>query len=263
MARAAKSTLLYDSAEAIAHLRAVDPKLGALIDRTETIGGFTLTPRHTRSPFHSLFQAILYQQLHGKAAATIHRRVRLIYSSAEIRKAIEAGADHTQFADLLDDPHPQQLLDTPDDLLRAAGVSFNKIKAMRDLSARTLDGTVPTPAAIRKLADAEIIERLTAVRGIGSWTVEMLLIFTLGRPDVFHVTDYGVRKGYALTFQRVPRGRSSKPRALTAAELPKPEVMLRRAKRWSPYRSVAAWYMWRACDLDAASRKMVLPDNDD
>ncbi len=258
MPRTAASKLLYDPAEALAYLRAADPKLGALIDKVEATGGFTLTPRHTRSPFHSLFQAILYQQLHGKAAATIHRRVRLIYSSAEIRKAIEAGADHTQFADLLDDPHPQQLLDTPDDLLRAAGVSFNKIKAMRDLSARTLDGTVPTPAAIRKLADAQIIERLTAVRGIGSWTVEMLLIFSLGRPDVFPVTDYGVRKGYALTFQRVPKSR-----ALTAAELPKPEVMLRRAKRWSPYRSVAAWYMWRACDLDAASRKMVLPGNDD
>lgn len=258
MARTTKSPLLYDPAEAIAHLRAADAKLAKLIDRTESIGGFTLKPRHTRSPFHSLFQAILYQQLHGKAAATIHRRVRLIYSSAEIRAAIEAGADHTQFTHLLDDPHPQQILDTPDDLLRAAGVSFNKIKAMRDLAARTLDGTIPDPKAIRKLADAEIIERLTAVRGIGSWTVEMLLIFTLGRPDVFPVTDYGVRKGYALTFQRVPKSR-----ALTAADLPKPEVMLRRAKRWSPYRSVAAWYMWRACDLEAADRKMVLPDNDD
>lgn len=258
MPRIAKSALLYNPAEALAHLRAADPKLGALIDKVEATGGFTLTPRHTRSPFHSLFQAILYQQLHGKAAATIHRRVRLIYSSAEIRTAIEAGANHTQFAHLLDDPHPQQILDTPDDLLRAAGVSFNKIKAMRDLAARTLDGTVPEPKAIRKLTDAEIIERLTAVRGIGSWTVEMLLIFTLGRPDVFPVTDYGVRKGFALTFMRVPKSR-----ALTAAELPKPEVMLRRAKRWSPYRSVAAWYMWRACDLDAASRKMILPDNDD
>ena len=252
MARATTPKLLYDPTEALAHLRAAEPKLGALIDRVT--GGFTLTPRHTRSPFHSLFQAILYQQLHGKAAATIHRRVRLIYSSAEIRAAIEAGADHTQFTDLLEDPHPQQLLDTPDELLRAAGVSFNKIRAMRDLAARTLDGTVPTPVAIRKLKDAEIIERLCQVRGIGQWTVEMLLIFTLGRPDVFPVTDYGVRKGYALTFQRLPKSR-----AITADDLPKPEVMLRRAKRWSPYRSVAAWYMWRACDLDTASRKLVLP----
>lgn len=255
MTRNSRHKLLYEPAAAIAHLREADPKLGALIDKVEATGGFTLKPRHTRSPFHSLLQAILYQQLHGKAAATIHRRVRLIYSSAEIRAAIEAGADHTQFTHLLDDPHPQQLLDTPDTLLRAAGVSSNKIKAMRDLAARTLDGTVPTPIAIRKMHDAEIIERLTAVRGIGSWTVEMLLIFSLGRPDVFPVTDYGVRKGFALTFQRIPKSR-----ALTAADLPKPEVMLRRAKRWAPYRSVAAWYLWRACDLDTASRQaIVLP----
>jgi DNA-3-methyladenine glycosylase II len=149
------------------------------------------------------------------------------------------------------DPHPQALLDTPDEMLRAAGVSGNKIKAMRDLAARVLDGTVPTHRTILKLKDAEIIERLTQVRGIGAWTVEMLLIFRLGRPDVFPVTDYGVRKGFALTFMRLP-----KTRAITADDLPTAEVMLRRAKRWSPYRSVAAWYMWRACDLDAASRKI-------
>ena len=92
------------------------------------------------------------------------------------------------------------MLDTPDEPLRAAGVSGNKIKAMRDLAAKTLDGTVPTHAAIRKMPDAEIVERLTEVRGIGPWTVEMLLIFRLGRPDVLPVTDYGVRKGFALTF---------------------------------------------------------------
>ena len=92
--------------------------------------------------------------------------------------------------------------------------------------------------------DAEIIERLTAVRGIGRWTVEMLLIFRLGRPDVLPVTDYGVRKGFALTFLRVPKSR-----ALEAADLPKAEVLLRRGKRWAPYRSMASWYLWRACDL--------------
>jgi len=99
-----------------------------------------------------------------------------------------------------DDPHPQALLDTPEELLRAAGVSGNKIKAFRDLAARTLDGTVPTHKAILKLPDAEILERLTAVRGIGAWTVEMLLIFRLGRPDVFPITDYGVRKASRLPF---------------------------------------------------------------
>ena len=158
-------------------------------------GPFTLRLDHTASLFESLLESILYQQLHGKAAATIHRRVREYFGG---------------------DPTPQLLLDTPDEPLRAAGVSGNKIKALRDLAARTLDGTVPAHSAIRKMPDAEIIERLTEVRGIGTWTAEMLLIFRLGRPDVLPVTDYGVRKGFALTFQRVPKSR-----ALEAADLPK------------------------------------------
>jgi len=142
------------------------------------------------------------------------------------------------------EPAPQLLLDTPDERLRACGLSGNKMKAVRDLAARTLDGTVPTHAAIKKMTDAAIIEHLTQVRGIGPWTVEMLLIFRMGRPDVFPVTDYGVRKGFALTFQRLP-----KTRALEASDLPKPEVLLKRGKRWAPFRSVASWYLWRACDL--------------
>jgi DNA-3-methyladenine glycosylase II len=219
--------LPYDPEAALAHLRAADPKLGALIDRA---GEFRLKLGHTGTPFTSLLESILYQQLHGKAAATIHKRVLLLYGEG--------------------DPAPQTLIDTPDELLRAAGVSFNKIKALKDLAARTLDGTVPTHKAILKMPDTEIIERLSEVRGIGTWTVEMLLIFRLGRPDVLPVTDYGVRKGFALTFQRIPKSR-----AITAADLPKPEVMLKRAKRWAPFRSVASWYLWRACDLDAASRK--------
>ena len=142
--------------------------------------------------------------MHGKAAATIHRRVREYFGG---------------------DPTPQLLLDTPDEPLRAGGVSGNKIKALRDLAARTLDGTVPTHAAIRKMSDADIVERLTEVRGIGPWTVEMLLIFRMGRPDVLPVTDYGVRKGYALTFQRLPKSRP-----LAAADLPKPDVRLQARK---------------------------------
>jgi len=227
--------LPYDPDEALDHLRRADPKLGALIDRVEATGGFTLKLGHTGTPFTSLLESILYQQLHGKAAATIHRRVLLLYGGQEPA-----------------DPHPQALLDTPDELLRACGVSGNKIKALKDLATRTLDGTVPTHAAIRKMADHEIIERLTQVRGIGSWTVEMLLIFRLGRPDILPVTDYGVRKGYALTFQRIPKSR-----ALSATDLPKPEVMLKRAKRWAPFRSVAAWYLWRACDLHASAGKSI------
>jgi DNA-3-methyladenine glycosylase II len=214
------SKLPFDPAEAVKHLRASDAKLATLID---CAGPFTLRLDHTVSPFESLLESILYQQLHGKAAAAIHRRVREYFGG---------------------DPLPQILINTPDEPLRAAGVSGNKIKAFRDLAARTLDGTVPTHAAIRKMPDAEIVERLKEVRGIGTWTVEMLLIFRLGRPDVLPVTDYGVRKGFALTFQRVPKSRP-----LEAADLPKPDVMLRRAKRWAPYRSVASWYLWRACDL--------------
>jgi DNA-3-methyladenine glycosylase II len=212
--------LPFDPAEALAHLRASDAKLGALIDRA---GAFTLRLDPSPSPFESLLESILYQQLHGKAAATIHRRVREHYGG---------------------DPAPQALLDTPDERLRAAGVSGNKVRALKDLAARTLDGTVPTNAAIRKMTDAEIVERLTEVRGIGPWTVEMLLIFRLGRPDVLPVTDYGVRKGFALTFLRVP-----KTRPLDAKDLPPPEALLKRGRRWAPFRSVASWYLWRACDL--------------
>jgi DNA-3-methyladenine glycosylase II len=212
--------LPFDAAEALAHLRGADGKLAALIER---VGPFELRLDASPSPFESLLESILYQQLNGKAAATIHRRVREIYKG---------------------DPSPKALMDTPDEMLRAAGVSGNKARALKDLAARTLDGTVPSHAAIRKMSDADIVERLTEVRGIGPWTVEMLLIFRMGRPDVLPVTDYGVRKGYALTFQHVPRTRP-----LDASDLPKPDVVSKRGQRWAPFRSVASWYLWRACDL--------------
>jgi len=212
--------LPFNPEEALAHLRARDARLGALIER---VGSFTLQLDPAPSPFESLLESILYQQLHGKAAATIHRRVREYYGG---------------------DPSPQALIDTPDEVLRAAGVSGNKTKALKDLAAKTLDGTVPSHAAILKMSDADIVERLTEVRGIGPWTVEMLLIFRMGRPDVLPVTDYGVRKGYALTFQRVPKSRP-----LAAEDLPKPDVVFKRGLRWKPFRSVASWYLWRACDV--------------
>ncbi|HWT66833.1 MAG TPA: hypothetical protein VN151_12025, partial [Terracidiphilus sp.] len=183
--------LPFDAEAAIAHLKAQDAKLARLIER---VGPFTMRMDQAGTPFASLLESILYQQLHGKAAATIHRRVREYFKG---------------------DPTPEQLLAVPDEPLRGVGVSGNKIRAMRDLAAKTLDGTVPGRAELRKLSDAEIVERLTEVRGIGPWTVEMLLIFRLGRPDVLPVSDYGVRKGFALTFMRVP-----KTRALTAEDLP-------------------------------------------
>jgi DNA-3-methyladenine glycosylase II len=212
--------LPYDAEEALAHLRARDAKLGALIDR---VGPFALRLDKSPSPFESLLESIVFQQLHGKAAATIHGRVREYFRG---------------------DPTPKALIDTPDEILRGCGVSGNKIKAMKDLAAKTLDGTVPSHAAIRKMPDADIVERLTEVRGIGPWTVEMLLIFRMGRPDVLPVTDYGVRKGYALTFMKIPKSR-----ALAAEDLPRPDVVFKRGERWKPFRSVATWYLWRACDF--------------
>ncbi len=215
----------YDSALALSHLAAADPKLARLIQRA---GPFTLRISSTQSPFEALVESIVYQQLHGKAAATIHRR--LLESFYPLTRDEHFAAQH--------------ILDAPNEQLRAAGLSHNKSLALRDLAAKTLDGTVPTLARIRRMSDEAIIEHLTQVRGIGKWTVEMLLIFRLGRPNVLPVDDYGVRKGFALTFLGL------KPTdKVTPADLPKPDVMRTRAKRWQPWQSVASWYLWRACDL--------------
>lgn len=214
-----KRKLPFDPAAAIEHLKASDARLASLIERA---GEFALRLDRSPSPFESLLESILYQQLHGKAAAKIHARVREYFGG---------------------NPTPEMLLKTEDEPLRAAGVSGNKIKALRDLASKTLDGTVPGHHAINRMSDAEIVERLTEVRGIGPWTVEMLLIFRLGRPDVLPITDYGIRKGYAMTFLRVPKSRP-----IEAADLPAPDVVRKRGQRWAPYRSVAAWYLWRASD---------------
>ena len=211
----------YDSALAIRELTAADPILGRLIERA---GPYTLRLKSQHSPFEALLESIIYQQLHGKAAAAILKR--LLTSFGELH------------------PNPEHLIAAPDDRLRACGLSASKTLALRDLAAKTLDGTVPTLAQIRRLSDQEIVERLTMVRGIGPWTVEMLLIFRLGRADVLPVTDYGVRKGFALTFKRLPK---SKP--FDSSMLAKPDEMHRRGERWRPWRSVASWYLWRACDL--------------
>ncbi len=223
----------YDTDEALASLSAADPKLASLIARA---GPFTLKLAGSQSPFEALTESIIYQQLHGKAAATIHRR--LLESFAPIH-GVDPNGDPVH-------PTPQDLLDCPNTQLRAAGLSGNKALALRDLAAKTLDGTVPTLVRIRRMSDDDIINHLIKVRGIGRWTVEMLLIFRLGRPDVLPVDDYAVRKGFALTFQGL------KPKdKVTPAVLPMPDIMRKRAERWRPFRSVASWYMWRACDLAA------------
>ena len=226
----------YDAAEAMAHLSAKDRKLAALMERA---GPFTLRIAPRQSPFEALAESIIYQQLHGKAAATIHARFL---------------ASFEPIAGLGKHPAPEHVLECPNEQMRAAGLSHNKALALRDLAAKTIDGTVPTLARIRRMSDEDIIEHLTQVRGIGKWTVEMMLIFRLGRPDVLPVGDYGVRKGFALTFLGL------KPDAkVTADVLATREQIETRAKRngWHPWCSVASWYMWRACDV--ASGKIAPP----
>jgi DNA-3-methyladenine glycosylase II len=176
---------------------------------------YNIIPAVSVRPFDALAESIAYQQLSGKAAATIFGRVRALYPK---RKWLD----------------PEQLLATPDETLRAAGLSRAKTAALKDLAAKTIDGTVPGGRALIRMSDDEIITRLTAVRGIGRWTVEMLLLFDLGRPDVWPVDDYGVRKGFAKTFGR--------------RKLPTPKQLMKFGEKWRPYRSMAAWYFWRALD---------------
>ena len=205
--------LAFDPKQALAKLRRADRSLASVIKRA---GPFTHRPEKMQSPFEALFRAIVYQQLSGKAAATILGRVMAHYPNRRSFK-------------------PAAVLATPDAVLRAAGMSSAKVAAVKDLSAKTLDGTVPSLARLVKMSDEEIISRLVQVRGIGVWSVEMLLIFRLGRPDVLPLGDLGVRKGFMLTYG--------------LAELPSPKALLEHAECWRPYRSVASWYMWRAADM--------------
>jgi 3-methyladenine DNA glycosylase/8-oxoguanine DNA glycosylase len=173
--------------------------------------------------FTVLAEAIVYQQLTGKAAATIFGRVCGLFPNAN------------------DGPTAEHIMRVSDEQLRAAGLSRAKLLSLRDLARRTAAGEIPTLAEIRNMENEAIIERLTAVRGIGRWTVEMLLIFRLGRPDVLPVDDYGVRKGYAF--------------AVRKSELPTRQHLEKRGVRWKPYRTVASWYLWRACELARKSSK--------
>ena len=210
---ATTEALGYDPAAAVAQLAASDPALARLMT---AVGPFRVRLDKTSSLFAALAEAIVYQQLTGKAAATIFARVRALFPRAH--ESLSAAHIHR----------------ASDQKLRAAGLSRNKLLSLRDLAHRTLAGELPSLAEVHAMPDEEIIERLTAVRGIGRWTVEMLLIFRLGRPDVLPVDDYGVRKGFAVAFRK---------RALpTRAELEK------RGARWKPYRSVASWYLWRAAE---------------
>ena len=194
------------------HLAATDPRIAQLIARSRR---YDITPSLAIRPFDALAESIAYQQLSGKAAATIWGRVRALYPR---KKYLD----------------PKLVLATPDEKLRAAGLSRSKVAALKDLAAKTVDGTVPSARSLAKMTDEEIIERLITVRGIGRWTVVMLLLFDLGRRDVWPVHDYGVRKGFAKTFGR--------------RKLPTPKQLMKLGEKWRPYRSAAAWYFWRALD---------------
>ena len=244
-AKARTRRLPYSPEQAVGELSAADPKLARLMTR---VGLCTLRLAPSPSPFEALVRSIIYQQLHGKAAAAIHGRMIQSFSPVAPGNASPLGD--------ITGPHPtpQQILDCPNEQLRAAGLSANKALALRDLAAKALDGTVPTLSRTRRMSDDELIAHLTEVRGIGRWTVEMFLIFSLGRPNILPIDDYGVRKGFALTFGTL------KPQdKVTPADLPKADVMLRRAKRWQPWRSVASWYLWRAADLAAAKADFQKP----
>lgn len=201
--------------EALAYLAEADQILGTLIGK---VGPCKLVPRNGRSPFESLVRSVVYQQLNGTAASTILGRVRALYPGRRF-------------------PRPADVLATSDKRLRGAGLSRAKTAAIKDIAAKTLAGVVPTSRAIKAMSNEEILERLTSLRGVGPWTVEMLLIFTLGRQDVLPVTDYGVRKGFALTYG--------------LKDLPHPRELREFGEKWKPHRTTAAWYFWRALELPA------------
>ena len=198
------------------HLAKNDPIMRALI---QEYGECALVPEKWRSPFQSLIQAVAHQQLNGTAANTILARFKKLFPGRRF-------------------PKPEDLAKVTDAQIRACGFSFAKIKAIRDIAEKTLSGVVPTSRQIVKLSDEEIILRLTEVRGVGRWTVEMLLIFQLGRENILPADDFGVRNGFRLAYKK--------------RVMPKPKDLLKFGERWRPHATTAAWFLWRAAD---AARK--------
>ena len=199
------------------HLSRRDPVMRKLIREH---GKCDLVPEKRRSPFQSLVQAVAHQQLNGTAANNILARFKKMFPGRNF-------------------PRPKDLAKVTDKQIRACGFSFAKIKSLRDITAKALDGTIPSSRQIVKLSDDEIIARLTEVRGVGRWTAEMLLIFQLGRPDVLPVGDFGVRSGFRGAYKR--RG------------MPDPKALLAFGEKWKPHRTTAAWFLW--CAADAAKKK--------
>lgn len=202
------------SEEIVAHLGRVDPVMRKLIRRA---GPYNLQPDKRRTPFQSLVRAVANQQLNGKAAATILGRFIALFPGKRF-------------------PAPEDLGGVDDAALRACGFSRAKVASIRDIAAKAISEVIPTSRQIARLTDEEIVERLTEARGVGRWTVEMLLMFQLGRPDVLPVDDFGVRNGFRLAYGR--------------EAMPKPKELLEFGERWRPHRSAAAWYLWRATELE-------------
>jgi 3-methyladenine DNA glycosylase/8-oxoguanine DNA glycosylase len=209
-----KPRFQFDPAEAVTHLRASDEVLGGVIDR---VGLFSLELRPMKGLFEALLRSIIYQQLQGRAAASILGRV--------LGELAEHGG-----------ATPEALMQVSDAALRGAGLSANKLLAARDLALKCREGLVPTLREAYRLDEAELVTRLTAVRGVGPWTVLMLLIFYLGRPDILPTGDFAVREAFMKLYRK--------------RKHPAPEVLTKYARRWQPYRSVASWYLWRSLDLE-------------
>jgi DNA-3-methyladenine glycosylase II len=204
------STLSFDLAEATKHLAERDECLKRLIEEALP---FQIDFADAQSPYEALLESIAYQSISGKAAATIFGRIKALGSTGRA-------------------PTPQEMLKLRKPVLRKAGLSGAKILAMKDLAQKTIEGVVPTHDQALSMTDEELVERLVSVRGIGAWTVEMFLIFRLGRPDVLPIHDLGVKKGWSVAYGK--------------KHMPKPKELLAFGERWRPYRTVASWYMWRA-----------------
>jgi 3-methyladenine DNA glycosylase/8-oxoguanine DNA glycosylase len=212
--------LPFDQIKAHEHLTRTDKRLARVIAKT---GAFRFQLDQCDSVYESLLEAIVYQSISGKAAATIYARIEALGSNGNC-------------------PTPAEIIAVSNQKLREAGLSGAKAAAMKDLAQKTIDGVVPTLEAAGQLSDEELVERLISVRGIGAWTVEMFLIFRLGRPDVLPIHDYGVQKGFALAYGK--------------KEIPKPRELAAFGERWRPYRTVASWYMWRAVEHYGKTRKI-------
>jgi DNA-3-methyladenine glycosylase II len=208
-----ETSLPFDLRKAVRFLSKADPQLAQLIRRA---AGFRINPHDSETPYESLLRAIVYQSISGKAAATIFARVKALAANGRC-------------------PSPEEILRIRKPVLRRVGLSGAKIEAVRDLAHKTIEGVVPTLGQALEMSDRELVERLVSVRGVGAWTVEMFLIFRLGRPDVLPIHDYGVLKGFALTYGK--------------KRIPTPRELTQYGERWRPYRTVASWYMWRAVEL--------------